>query len=134
VLLGVFSALVRLDVDPWEEPAKLARLPEGTATRSLAALITALSDGPAARPDPGAIAPRLMALLPRWGAPTLPGAGAVTHCPAVRNVIYYVLFMVVMPVGQWLIASRQSPAQVDKAPMVSSGTVLPHPPPPNSGE
>ena len=88
MLLSVLSALARLDFDPWEEAAKLAQLPEETATRKLASLIAALPDGPAARPDPGMIAPRLIALLPRRAASTLPGVGAVTHSPAVAYVIY----------------------------------------------
>lgn len=134
MLLSVLSALARLDFDPWEEAAKLAQLPEETATRKLASLIAALPDGPAARPDPGMIAPRLIALLPRRAASTLPGVGAVTHSPAVASVIYYVIFMAIVLVGQWLMASRQAPAQVDKAPTVASGTVLPQPAPPNSGE
>ena len=65
MLLSVLSALARLDVDPWQEAAKLARLPWETATQSLASLIAALPDGPSAHLDPGTIAARLIALLPR---------------------------------------------------------------------
>jgi hypothetical protein len=131
-VLSVLSALARLDFDPWEEAANLAQMPKETATRKLASLIAALPDGPSARPDPGMIAPRLIALLPRRAASTLPGVGAVAHSPAVAYVIYYVIFTVIVLVGQWLMASRQAPAQLDKAPAVAS--VLPQPPPQNSGE
>jgi hypothetical protein len=37
MLLSVLSALARLDVDPWEEAAVLARLPGDVATRAIRA-------------------------------------------------------------------------------------------------
>jgi hypothetical protein len=64
MLLSVLSALVRLDVDPWLEAAKLARLPGKEAARRLAGLIAGLPDGATTHPDPGPIAARLIALLP----------------------------------------------------------------------
>ena len=39
--LSVLSALARLDVDPWQETASLARMPRERATERLAALIAA---------------------------------------------------------------------------------------------
>ena len=53
MLLSVLSALARLDIDPWQEAAQLAALPEETATRRL--LI--IDCGPARRPI-GASQPR----------------------------------------------------------------------------
>jgi hypothetical protein len=64
-LLSVLSALARLDVDPWRETAKLARLPKEAATQRLAALIASLPDEPSAHRPVGTIAARLIALLPR---------------------------------------------------------------------
>ena len=49
MLLSVLSALARLDVDPWEEAAALARLPGDVATKKLASLNAAL---PAGQPAP----------------------------------------------------------------------------------
>jgi hypothetical protein len=63
--LSVLSALVRLDIDPWQEAAKLARLPGGTGTQRLASLIAALPDGPFVHQDLGTTVARLIALLPR---------------------------------------------------------------------
>jgi len=51
MLLSVLSAMAPLDIDPWQEAAKLSGLPEGAATRRLASLIAALPDE--ARPSPG---------------------------------------------------------------------------------
>lgn len=42
MLLSVLSALARLDIDPWEEAARLAALPGEAATRRLSSLIATL--------------------------------------------------------------------------------------------
>jgi hypothetical protein len=88
--LSALLALVRLDVDPWEEAANLTRLPAETATQRLASLIAALPDGPSAHPDPGTIAARLITLLPGRASSnvrsreTLLGVDAVTNFRARR--------------------------------------------------
>ncbi len=64
MLLSMLSVLARLNLDPWDEAARLARLPREAATRILATLIAALPEGPSARADPGELAQRLVALLP----------------------------------------------------------------------
>lgn len=87
MLLGVLSALARLDIEPWQEAAKLARLPRVTASERLASLIAALPDEPSGHRDPS-IAARLIALLPSGASANtasrkiLPGAGALTISPA----------------------------------------------------
>jgi len=109
--LSVLSALARLDFDPWEEAAKLAQLPKDTATRALASLIAALPNGSATRPDPSTIAPRLIALLPGQSNSALPpgktplGVGPVPHSPVFAYLIYYVIFLLFVLVGQWLLPS-----------------------------
>jgi hypothetical protein len=131
VLVSVLSALARSDVDPWEEAAQLAQLPEEIATRKLTSLIAALPAGRSARPDPGAIALRLIALLPCRAGPsdssrkTLSGVGAGSHSPAVAYVIHYVIFMAIVLVVQWFMATHAAPTPVDKAPASASSTVLP---------
>jgi hypothetical protein len=132
--LSVLSALARLNVDPWEEAAKLTRLPGETAAQRLASLIAALSDEPSARLDPGTIAIRLVELLPRHGGSNLPSPktlldGAVTTNS--RVVIYgllYVIFMAIVLGGQCTMASRRAPAQIDTASAPASSTVLPQAP------
>jgi hypothetical protein len=63
MMLSVFSALARLDLDPWVEAARLADLPGETATEALTQAITRLSDSwmPS---DARRIAERLVLLLP----------------------------------------------------------------------
>jgi hypothetical protein len=98
MVLSVLSALARLDIDPWQEAAKLSELPGGAATQRLASLIAVLPDESSAYPDPATVAARLIALLPRPANPNIPlratsfGAGGVTHPQAVMYV--YVIFMV----------------------------------------
>jgi hypothetical protein len=69
--LSVLSALARLDLDPWREAAELSRLPKGVAAARLERLIARLPRGRWAEADLGAIADRLIALLP-----SLPSAAA----------------------------------------------------------
>src|SRR5450755_2623824 len=72
--LSVLSALARLELDPWQEAAKLAKLPGGAAAQRLASLIAALPNEPSAYPDIGLIAARLVALLPRPASPNIPSS------------------------------------------------------------
>ena len=58
--------------DPWKEAAELSELPKDTATQRLAALIARLPGERWAPADPGAIASRLIELLPRHGFSNMP--------------------------------------------------------------
>ena len=137
MLLTVLSALARLDVDPWQEAAKLARLPGKTATERLASLIAALPDGRSAPLDPDRIAARLIALLPHAAGSNSParegllGIGAATDPRhVIRVIVINVIFMAFMLGTQWIMASHQPPAQVDNASApVSSPALRPTPPP-----
>jgi hypothetical protein len=135
--LSVLSAFARLDIDPWQEVAELARLPRKTATQRLASLIAALPGQPTAHLEPGAISVRLIALLPRQANSnilprrTLVDAGDLTKFRA--GVYMYAVFIVIMLGAQWIAASRQTPTPVGGVHTPASGTVLPRTPPPNSG-
>jgi len=135
MLLSVLSALARLDVDPWQEAGELAQLPGETATQRLASLIAALPDGPSAHLDPGMVATRLIALLPRRVRPDIPSRETLFAIRAVsdpRGFIYgTVIFMTFVLGVQWMIASHQPPAHVDHT---TSSTFFPQMPPPTSGQ
>jgi hypothetical protein len=62
--LSVLSALARLDLDPWREAAELSQLPKGVAAARLERLIARLPRGRGDEADLGAVADRLIALLP----------------------------------------------------------------------
>jgi len=136
MLLSVLSALARLDVDPWQEAAELARLPGEAATERLASMIAALPDGPSAPSDPRTIAARLVALLPRRASSnirprqTAPGVGTAIG----PRTVMYVIFMVFVLGAQWVMACSQSPAPVDNAHAPASSIVSTQMPPPSAGQ
>jgi hypothetical protein len=140
MLLSVVSALARLDVDPWQEAASLAQLPGTTATRRLASLIAALPDRPSAHLDPGAIAARLIARLPRRAGFNAPSPETLigVSVPAVmqsRPFRYAALVVLVMVLGGLTFAaSQRSAAQVHNANAPASGTVIPATSPPTSSQ
>jgi hypothetical protein len=132
MLLSVLSALARLDVDPWQEAAKLARLPWNTATQRLASLIAVLPDGPSAHRDPGTIAVRLITLLPRRRSsylasrPTSLGVGAKTKFRAAARTVICAIFTSFILAAPCIIAHRHPPAQVDNAHAPASRAVSPN--------
>jgi hypothetical protein len=136
MLVSVLSGLARSDVNPWQEAAKLAQLPEETATKELAALIGALPDKAASYPDRRTIAARLLALLPRshgfhGGQQRTNDAGA-----GLKSAPWwiYVVFTCFVLGSQFLIASHQLPAKSDNMEMKSGSTSFPPAPPVNSGQ
>jgi hypothetical protein len=128
--LSVLSALARLDVDPWQEAAKLALLPGETATQRLTSLIAALPERPSAHTDLGTIAAGLIALLPRRATSDTPSreaslrVGRTIDFPTIICLILVnATFLAFMAGAQWVAASHQPPAQIDKA--AASSTASP---------
>ena len=115
--LSVLSALARSNVDPWEEAARLARLPRDAARRSLTTLIAGTPDGPSARKNPEALVERLMSLLPRGGAARRPPLNVEAQrlvappnaTAAARALTLYIAVVIfLLLVNQWL-AGRLAP-------------------------
>ena len=78
--LNVLSTLARMNVDPWEEAARLAAMPRSVAAKALASTLDRVSDRNWAPSEREAIAARLVQLLPRRGGnvrPTLMDIGVV---------------------------------------------------------
>jgi hypothetical protein len=63
--LTVLSALARLGFDPWEEAARLSKLPQESATSALTETIAGLPEGDWKASDSRSIAVRLLDRLPR---------------------------------------------------------------------
>jgi hypothetical protein len=132
-LLSVLSALVRLDLDPWQEAAELAQLPGEPATQRLASLIAALPDGSTVHLDPGTAAARLIALLPGHARSnirsreTLLGVGEVM---SFRAAAIYVIFIFVV-LGGLTLSTHLPPGQVDTAQTMAPSTVSSHTLPPS---
>ena len=96
--LSVLSVIAGYDIDPWEEAARLSRLPESAAIEELVALLGALDAASATPPGPACTAARLIALLPhRRGLPfslrdTFTAARAV-QWPSVLLVVGILFFL-----------------------------------------
>jgi hypothetical protein len=128
--LSVLSALARQDVDPWEEAASLACLPSETAIQRLTMLIAALPDGRSTRLDPGAVAARLIALLPHGKGSVIrsrtarQGVRTVTHAWPVKYIIAYWIFMLFILGAQWLAVNHLVAAQAATAAKPMPGAVV----------
>jgi hypothetical protein len=72
--VSVVSALARLEIDPWQEAARLAALPKAAATSALDLLIRRLPAGGWDPGDTAKIAARLIKLLPGGDETARPGA------------------------------------------------------------
>jgi hypothetical protein len=125
--LTVLSALARLNVDPWEEAAALSRLPGVAAARKLATLLATLPGRSGAGADSGSLAPRLISLLPGRVAHEAPAHAGVAPTgasgrPSVLNsIMFFVLIMLLMFTGEWLMTRNQPSAQQGGAAAVASG-------------
>jgi len=67
--LSVVSALARLDLDAWAEAAALARLPRDAAVTKLSGMLRRYPEIPQIGQESGAVAARLVALLPASAMP-----------------------------------------------------------------
>jgi len=111
--LSVLSALARLNIDPWEEAARLALMSSEAATGKMAAWIAALAEGNPMRPDAGPIAVRLIALLPRGvnstrrvgATKTFDPSSTVQFWPLPRVIIFVVSLALVL-LAQWFVSSH----------------------------
>ena len=65
--VSIFSALARLDIDPWREAKRLSELPKDRAIQALRSSIDGLADLQWAKIDAAGIAARLIRLLPNHG-------------------------------------------------------------------
>jgi hypothetical protein len=93
--LTVISALTRLDIDPWEQAARLSALPSGVAESTLAPMIARLPVGIWGTSDAKSIAARLVTLLPKRRPVALPGIdvrrGKIVSSQTVLLVICFAL-------------------------------------------
>jgi hypothetical protein len=127
--LSVLSALARLDVDPWEQAAALARLPDESATQKLASMIAALPDGPTVRADSRTIAARLIPLLPRrvvaGASSPAPNSGTpAPHRPALLTyLILYGVFTLFMLAIQWMVGVSHGPGAINSAPALPASSI-----------
>jgi hypothetical protein len=125
--ISVVSVLARLDLDPWQEAARLAALPRESAAHEIASMLTASPD-PALKPiDIPVIAGGLVALLPSPIAyQTTPlrmlfDSGAKIVPTQRANVLFLVFYLIFMLATQFFML-HLGPAQADSAQPPSSGS------------
>jgi hypothetical protein len=116
--LSVVSALARFGVDPWQEAARLATLPQELAADGMRLLLDRLPEGGWPASDTAAIAARLVKLLPRGGSttaqPDQPKAGSQKK----GNRLTTILLVIAMLLASVIlgIAIRGSPIVDDDRP------------------
>jgi hypothetical protein len=98
---SVLSTLARLNLDPWDEAARLGRLPREAASRFLANLISSQPGAAVAGVDSQIQAERLTALLPSHAAGTV-GDLLGDRSRLTRYAIYYIVLAVVFFGSQWV--------------------------------
>lgn len=136
MLLSVLSALARSDLDPWDEAARLAGLPEKYAAARLAALIEKLPGKPAVDTGYRTVAARLIALLPR--RTTADAAAPGTHrifgvAPNTWAVVC--MFLMALALGaDWITANNQAHATADSTAAQAAMTVPSGVPTASAGE
>jgi hypothetical protein len=127
LVLTVLSALARLDVDPWEEAAALSRLPGVAAARKLALLLAKLPGRSGAFADAGSLAARLISLLPgsvpRAAATHAPplAIGAAARFRPLGSLMFFILIMLLMFTGEWLMSRSRSRAPPATATSATTG-------------
>jgi hypothetical protein len=94
--LSVVSALARLEIDPWQEAARLSELPKELAAAALDGLIRRLPAGGWEQSEIRIIAARLIELLPRpdsvaWSGEAHAGSRKTARAPAVIRLLVITL-------------------------------------------
>jgi hypothetical protein len=132
--LSVLSALARLNVDPWEEAARLSELPKDTATQRLASLIVRLPGGRWAQADASSIADRLVELLPSRSISQVPlaertnGLREMTGSAVAKMLICGALVATALVIA----ASCEPSSRANRADAPVFSTIPPHTSAPNS--
>jgi hypothetical protein len=130
--LSVLSALARLDVDPWQEAASLARMTRDAAAMRLAALIVALPDEPNRDIPAKTIAADLVALLPKVNGFDVRSTSSVVAAVGPRQAqIRFVLgalammAMIALALSANLSSAPGNGAKPSAAPVGDAATALP---------
>ena len=88
--LSVLSALARMNVDPWEEAARLATLSTPNAQKTLVSTLKLFADKRQRAAETEILAARLVALLPRKDEATAAKAAITVEGHAQRAIFWLV--------------------------------------------
>jgi hypothetical protein len=88
--LSVLSALARINVDPWDEAARLAALSTADARKILVSTLNLLPDRQQEPAETEILAARLVALLPKKDGPTAAKTAKIGEGHAQRAIFWLV--------------------------------------------
>jgi hypothetical protein len=108
-----------MDVDPWQEAAKLMQMPQGAAVEQLESLLGATRNTSRANHDPARIAAVLVALLPRPVNRVHPllrdlAQARPTKSPdrvSTSTLLSVLAYMTLMLLSNWLMGNLQASRQ-----------------------
>jgi hypothetical protein len=109
--ISVVTVLARLDVDPWQEAARLAALAPAAAAQQVASMLKTIPDPALQRDDVLTIASRLVARLPRptpAAATPMQALSVASETPAARhraNVLFLAIYLIFMVATQLVMAN-----------------------------
>jgi hypothetical protein len=138
--LSVVSVLARMDLDPWQEAARLAAMSEEMAAQRLAPLLAALPARTLQQTSPEATAVRLIALLPRrMIRATHPsvqelGTAAVAHPRDFTNVILIAIYMILSLGIQFFVVRGDRAMRTNTVHVPAAATAPSQTPPATSGK
>jgi len=119
--LSVLSALARLNVDPWEEAARLAALATADAQKTLVSTLNRFPGKRQRSAETEALAARLLALLPRADKTTIAKQATIAEGPTKRYSVWlmWLCFAIAMsfliPHQQSTTTNAESPRSTSKA-------------------
>jgi hypothetical protein len=96
--LSVLSALARMNLDPWEEAARLAALPTSDAEGNLVSTLNLLPGHPQKSSETEMLASRLVALLPKAAQATTAKVASVVegHQPTMTYWLVWLCIAIAM--------------------------------------
>jgi hypothetical protein len=132
--LSVLSALARLDVDPWQEAASLARMPSATAVMRLTALIATLPNESTKEFPAKAVVDDLIALLPKSSGHSVHSTDSAPAVVSPRQTqiriaisALIVLILIISALSASLSSAPENGAKPAGPPVADATTALPYP-------
>lgn len=109
--LTVLSAFTRLDLDPWQEAARLSDLPQDEAINSLAATVWKTNSALLTADEASELAARLVLLLPREHARSQATVEPTTDLPMMW-VLFAIFFCMIVASGNQPTRVKTDPSSV----------------------
>lgn len=119
--LSVLSALARMDVDPWEEAAKLAAMPKAITQSALISTLELLSGRSWKTPEAEVVAARLIQLLPEGAKAPKAAAGEIAGVRGQRTS-YWLMWLFFAVAISFLSPRHQTTTDANQSKSISSTT------------